>query len=108
MLLRIPTHPPTHPPTITDLNSQHGAGCDGSRLVGGLADVDSLVTGVEVVDAHSSLTHDLNIVRQTLGTALSGPLDIWSGIPANLFGSEKSERQTADNSISGKYSNSRG
>ena len=68
----------------TDLNSQHGAGSDGARLVAGLADVDSLVAGVEVEDAQPAVPHHLNILRQTLGPALSGPLDLRRGVSANL------------------------
>ena len=58
-----PTSSLPSPSPLTDLNSQHGAGSDGAGLVGGVADVDSLVAGVEVVDADPSITHDLNILR---------------------------------------------
>ena len=65
-----------------------------------MADVDSLVTGVEVVDADPSVTHDLNILRQTLAPALSGPLDIRCGVSTNLVGIKNIERQTGDNYMS--------
>ena len=65
-----------------------------------MTDVDSLVAGVEVVDADPSITHDLNILRQTLGSALSGPLDIRCGVSTNLVGIKNIERQTGDNYMS--------
>ena len=94
-----PTRPTRPTRATTDLNPQHGAGSDGARLVSGLADVDSLVAGVEVVDADPSIAHDLNILRQTLGSALSRPLDIRRGVSTNLGGVKNIRKQT-DNYMS--------
>ena len=69
------------------LDPQAGAGGDGARLVGGLADVDSLVRGVEVVYVHPPVPHYLHAGRQPLlglPSASPRPGDVGRRVPPSL------------------------
>ena len=71
----------------TDLDPQPGGGCNAARGVGGLTDVDSLVAGVEVVDAEPQLRHFLISVRKSvraLTAALFPPGDVRGWISSDL------------------------